>query len=104
MDPQATQLLRNELQFEHRELFKVYPELQTQEEPLKLKDPAVLQVVHTDLEEQVRHPTMKDEQVEQVVTSITYPLWQLAQAVVDEHVAQVDRKAVHGAQILLFRA
>ena len=47
---------------------------------------------------------MKDEQVEQVKAFIAYPLWQLEQAVVEEHVAQLDRKAVHRVQALLFRA
>ena len=56
------------------------------------------------MEEHVKHPAMKVEQVEQVVTSIAYPLSQLAQAVVDEHVAQFDRKELQVEQTPLLRA
>ncbi len=51
----------------------------------------MLQVVHTVLEEQVVHPIINDEQGEHVVTLIVYPLLQVVQTVVEEHVAQLSR-------------
>ncbi len=63
VDVQVRQLLRKVLQVEHKELDKVYPELQTHVEPLKLKYPAVLQVEHTVFDEHVKHPAIKDTQV-----------------------------------------
>ena len=90
-------------QGEQVETSSAYPELQMQEEPLRVKYPAVLQLEQDVLEEQVAHPTIKESQVEQVPRLTAYPLWQVLQVVVEEHVAQLDRKAVQTVQMLLLR-
>lgn len=93
---QTAQLLSVTLQYWQEVPDSAYPELQAQTLPLAPKLPAVLQLVHTEVEEQVMHPVIRVVQLPHPVPLGVKPDTQVRQL---DFVLQVRQLLIRALQL-----